>query len=286
MSVPVIFDRKAYGARRLRDRPSFLAEEVAENLALRLGAINRRFEHGLDLGSRQQVFAAIAPRAQAWTRTALAGNACMGLIADEENLPFAPGRFDVVVSALSLHAVNDLPGALAQIRRSLKPDGLFLAALFGGETLQELRGAFAAAEADILGGITPRVAPFADVRALGGLLQRAGFALPVTDSEKTVVNYRAFATLVADLRGLGETNVLAGRARNVLRRDVLEAMLASHPRDTSGTMLRTTFEVIYLTAWAPHESQQKPLRPGSAAARLADALGTTELPAGEAPGRA
>src|SRR5271155_896180 len=221
MTIPRIFDRRLYALRRARERESFLAADVAENLAQRLGAVNRRFTRALDLSSRTEVFEAIEPLASNWTRTSLAsGNA----VADEEALPFASESFDLVVSALSLHAVNDLPGALTQIRNALKPDGLFLAALFGGNTLRELRTAFAMGESDVLGGISPRVAPMADVRDLGGLLQRAGFALPVADSEKTTVRYGAFTTLVDDLRALGETNVLAERAKTLLRRDVLASM--------------------------------------------------------------
>ncbi|MBI3759571.1 MAG: methyltransferase domain-containing protein, partial [Deltaproteobacteria bacterium] len=196
---------------------------------------------------------------------------------------FAPESFDLAVSVLSLQAVNDLPGALVQIRRSLKPDGLFLAALFGGETLHELREAFAAGEMAVLGGVSPRVAPFAEVRALGTLLQRAGFALPVADSERTTVQYREFKTLVSDLRALGETNVLNQRDRRPLSRAVLAAALAHYGAahcDAKGR-LTATFDVIYLTGWAPHESQPKPLRPGSAKARLADALGTVERKAGD-----
>jgi SAM-dependent methyltransferase len=280
MTVPRIFDRRLYAKRRARERESFLAAEVGENLAQRLGAVNRRFAHGLDLASRDQIFSAIAPLADRWTRTSLVSS---GMVADEEALPFAAGSFDLVVSALSLHAVNDLPGALAQIRNILKPDGLFLAALFGGATLGELRVAFAAGESDILGGVSPRVAPMADIRDLGGLLQRAGFALPVADSEKTIVRYGAFTTLVDDLRALGETNALAQRARTFLRRDVLASVLASYAAndtDDDGRLI-ATFEVIYLTAWAPHESQQKPLKPGAARTRLADALDTQEHSAGE-----
>src|SRR5215472_8235870 len=195
MSIPHIFDRRTYAHRRTHGAESFLAKEVGENLAERLSAVNRRFGAALDLSSRPEVFEVLAPLAGDWTRTSLGRGA---LIADEEALPFAAGAFDLVVSALSLHAVNDLPGALAQIRTVLKPDGLFLAALFGGATL-------------------------ADVRDLGGLLQRAGFALPVADSEKTIVRYRTFPTLIEDLRALGETNALSERRRNFLRRDVLAA---------------------------------------------------------------
>jgi SAM-dependent methyltransferase len=283
MNVPRIFDRRLYALRRTREHESFLATDVGENLAQRLGAVNRRFARALDLSSRAEVFETIKPFADNWTRTSLTSGE---IVADEEALPFAPESFDVVVSALSLHAVNDLPGALTQIRKVLKPDGLFLAALFGGDTLRELRAAFAMGESDVLGGISPRVSPMADVRDLGGLLQRAGFALPVADTEKTTVRYGAFTTLVDDLRALGETNALAERSKRFLRRDVLAAMLqayAAHSADEDGRLL-ATFEVIYLTAWAPHESQQKPLKPGVAKTRLADVLRTEEHSAGERAG--
>jgi hypothetical protein len=180
--------------------------------------------------------------------------------------------------------VNDLPGALIQIRRALKPDGLFVAALFAGDTLKELRESFAAGEEGVSGGVSPRVSPFADVRDLGGLLQRAGFNLPVADTERTTVRYRRFETLVSDLRAAGETNALVQRPRKTLRRDVLAASLAhykSFHAEEDGR-LRATFDIVYLTGWTPHESQQKPLRPGSAKTRLADALGTIEQKAGDA----
>jgi len=283
MTIPRIFDRRRYALRRARERESFLAADVAENLAQRLGAVNRRFIRALDLSSRAEIFEAIKPFAANWMRTSLASG---DIVADEEALPFAEESFDLVVSALSLHAVNDLPGALTQIRKILKPDGLFLGALFGGDTLRELRAAFAMGESDVLGGISPRVAPMADVRDLGGLLQRAGFALPVADSEKTIVRYGAFTTLVDDLRALGETNALVERSKTVLRRDVLASMLqsyASQSTDEDGRLL-ATFEIIYLTAWAPHENQQKPLKPGVAKTRLADVLDTEEHSAGERAG--
>ena len=278
--VPRIFNRRLYAKRRAKTRASFLAADVADNLAQRLGAVNRRFVSALDLSTRDDVFAQIAPFAQNWTRTSLEEGS---LTADEEALPFATESFDLVVSALSLHAVNDLPGALVQIRNALKPDGLFLAALFGGATLSELRTAFANGESEVLGGISPRVAPMADVRELGGLLQRAGFALPVADSERTIVRYGAFTTLVNDLRALGETNALSDRVRTFLRRDVLAAALQSYAADSADEegRLEATFEIVYLTGWAPHESQQKPLKPGQARARLADALHTEERSAGE-----
>jgi SAM-dependent methyltransferase len=213
-----------------------------------------------------------------------ADNWVFATLGEHERLPLEHEHFGLVVSILSLHAVNDLPGALIQIRRALKPDGLFVAALFAGDTLKELRESFAAGEEGVSGGVSPRVSPFADVRDLGGLLQRAGFNLPVADTERTTVRYRRFETLVSDLRAAGETNALAQRPRKTLRRDVLAASLAhykSFHAEEDGR-LRATFDIVYLTGWTPHESQQKPLRPGSAKTRLADALGTVERKAGDA----
>ena len=275
---PKIFDPKAYALKReraaRRGGGSFLLHDIAEHLAQRLGAVNRRFENALDLQSRDESFSLLSPFAQDWTRAGLP---------ESEILPAAPQSFDLITSVFSLHAVNDFPGVLIQIRRALKPDGLFVAAIFSGDSLRELREAFAHGETEVAGGISPRVAPFADLRDLGALLQRAGFALPVADNERTTVRYRAFETLVGDLRALGETNMIAERSRKFLRRDVLTATLA-HYRAAHAEpdgRLRATFDVAYLTGWAPHESQQKPLAPGSARIRLADALGTTELKAGD-----
>ena len=281
-ATPKIFDRALYRARRRRaarmasDR--FLLVEAASRIAERVGAVHRRFRHGLDLSSRPESAALLAPFAEEWTRASLDTSEGGAVIADEEALPFAEASFDLVTSVLSLHAVNDLPGALVQIRRVLKPDGLFLAALFGGETLREMRAAFADGEMQILGGVSPRVSPFAEIRALGALLQRAGFALPVADLDRTTVNYRKFRTLAADLRGLGEANALAERDRRPLRRSVLAAALGSYAASasTEDDRLTASFDIVYLAGWAPDESQPKPLRPGSAAVRLADALGTTE----------
>ncbi len=181
--------------------------------------------------------------------------------------------------------MNDLPGALTQLRQALKPDGLFLAALLGGGSLKELRDAFAAGESLTRGGASPRVSPFADVRDLGALLSRAGFALPVADIERLTVRYGDFFALVRDLRAHGFTNVLTQRSRTPLRRDTLAAMLAQYAQaHGEGGRLAATFETVFLTGWSPHESQQQPLRPGSAKARLAEALGTAEIPAGEKPG--
>jgi SAM-dependent methyltransferase len=207
--------------------------------------------------------------------------------ADEEALPFREGSLDLVVSALALQFVNDLPGVLVQVRRALKPDGLFLAALIGGDTLTELRQSFAAAESEIEGGVSPRVAPFADLRDLGALLQRAGFALPVTDIDRVIVRYDCAFALMRDLRRMGATNALLDRRRTPLKRATLMRMAEIYTQrfaDSDGR-LRATFEIVWLSGWAPHPDQQQPLKPGSAQARLADALGTREISTGEKAGR-
>ena len=261
--------RRARAARMTGER--FLLHEAAEGIAARLAPVNRTFASALALDGRAAGL--LQGTAAKWST---------GAFGADDRLETASGGFDLAVSILSLHALNDLPGALAQIRRALKPDGLFVAALFGGATLNEMRDAFAAGEIETLGGITPRVAPFADVRELGALLQRAGFALPVADVERTAVRYSAFKTLADDLRMLGETNALTGRART-LSRATLKAALAHYAAkhaDADGK-LRATFDIVYLTGWSPHESQQQPLRPGSAKARLADVLGTMEHKAGD-----
>lgn len=255
---PQIFDKKAAAQRRLRATriagDTFLIRDAADGLEQRLGAVMRAFH----------------------SKRALVLDA-------GERLEAAPESLDLITSVLQLHAVNDLPGVLIQARRALKPDGLFLAALFGGETLTELRHSLAAAEIEVSGGVSPRVAPFADVRDLGGLLQRAGFALSVADVERTVVRYGDFFSLIRDLRAMGETNALVERSRKPMSRAMLAAAVAHYAAnfaDPDGK-LRATFDVVYLTGWAPHESQQQPLKPGSAKARLAQALGTDERSAGE-----
>jgi SAM-dependent methyltransferase len=213
-------------------------------------------------------------------------NAFPRVVADEETLPFADGSIDLVVSALALQWINDLPGTLIQIRRALKPDGLLLAAMLGGDSLTELREAFASAESELEGGLSPRVAPFADLRELGALMQRAGFALPVVDSDRLTVRYDSAFALMRDLRAMGATNVLTERRRTPLRRATLMRMAhiyAERFSDPDGRV-RATFEIAWLSGWSPHASQQKPLKPGSAAQRLADALGTKEIPAGDKAG--
>lgn len=298
MPGPAIFDRKLLRARQRRayalGAETFLIDRVAGELGERLGAVLRQFHWAVDLGTpTDAVRRVLAESGKVATIVAVEpsalphGGAWLRVAADEEALPFADGSLDLVVSALSLQFVNDLPGTLIQIRRALRPDGLLLAALIGGDSLSELREAFAQAESEIEGGVSPRVAPFADVRELGALLQRAGFALPVVDSDRLTVHYATVFALMRDLRRMGATNVLSERRRTPLRRATLTKMAEIYARrfaDADGR-LRATFEIAWLSGWAPHESQQKPLKPGAAAQRLADALGTKELPAGDKAGR-
>lgn len=271
---PRIFDTHAQALHRARavqmKGERFLLREAAEGIADRLAPVNRTFAKALAVDGRA---AELLQGVAATWHSAVFGT--------HERLEIGDGGFDLAVSILSLHGMNDLPGALVQIRRALKPDGLFVAALFGGATLCELRDAFSAGEVETLGGITPRVAPFADVRELGALLQRAGFALPVADVERTTVHYHDFATLTNDLRLMGETNALAERQR--LSRATLRAALAHYAAKHSEPdgRLRATFDIVYLTGWTPHESQQQPLKPGSAKIRLAQALGTQEHRTGD-----
>jgi SAM-dependent methyltransferase len=296
---PVIVDRNLLRARRRRalalGPSTFLADRVADDLADRLATVLRTFPCAVALGTPidglqsrlaggGKVGALIATDALVET---VAGRAGLAIAADEEALPFRDGSLDLVVSALALHFVNDLPGTLVQIRRALRPDGLFVAALLGGDTLTELRQAFAAAEAEMDDGISPRVLPFADLRDLGGLLQRAGFALPVTDIERLTVRYASPLALMQDLRRMGATNPLVDRRRRPLRRATLRRMLEIYAARFADPdqRIRATFEIVFLSGWAPHASQQQPLRPGSARARLADALGTQERSAGEKAGR-
>ena len=262
--------------------PSFLLERAAEDLADRLGAVTRHYPLGIDLGTPLPLATpAMAVLCDTVLRVA-PGQA--DAIGDEEALPLAEGSAGLVVSLLALQGVNDLPGAFAQIRRVLAPDGLFLACLLGGESLGELRQSFAAAEAELEGGLSPRIAPFADVRAMGGLLQRAGFALPVVDLDRVTVRYGTPFALMDDLRAMGWANPLTDRRRTPTRRATLmraAAIYAERFADPDGRV-RATFDLVWLSGWAPHESQQKPLRPGSARARLADALGVPEFgPTGE-----
>jgi SAM-dependent methyltransferase len=296
-SGPQIFDRSLLRVRQQRayslGPETFLLDRVADDLGERLSAVLRRFEIAVDLGTPTDgVRRALAASGKVTTIVAAefrtgSDRSFLRVGADEETLPFADGSLDLVTSALTLQFVNDLPGTLIQIRRALKPDGLLLAALVGGESLAELREAIGAAESEIEGGISPRVAPFADVRELGTLLQRAGFALPVIDNERLVVRYDSVFALLRDLRRMGATNVLRERRRKPLKRATLRRMTeiyAERFSDADGR-LRASFEIVWLSGWAPHESQQKALKPGSAAQRLADALGTSEISTGEKPDR-
>ena len=285
----IIFDRLLQRRRRLRAAVApvnFLLDHVAGELADRLSVVLRRFDVGVDLGTPGDAVRIALRRLGAVGMIVSAdviARAKPFVIADEEALPFCNASLDLVVSGLALHFANDLPGVLAQIRRALKPDGLFLAALLGGETLTELRQAFAEAESEIEGGASPRVAPFADLRQLGALLQRAGFALPVTDVERVTVRYGSAFDLMRDLRRMGATNTLVARRRVPLQRATLMQMADVYARrfaDADGR-IRATFDILWLSGWAPHPNQQQPLDPGSAKARLADALGTREISAGE-----
>jgi SAM-dependent methyltransferase len=288
--APDLFDRplarrrldRALRAARAGGGADFLLARAAAELADRLALVKRRFAVAADLGTagaaaartlaadeRVGFVARLAPAAAA------AGSGPFArVVADEERLPLADASCDLIVSLLALQGVNDLPGALIQIRRALKPDGLFLACVVGGDSLNELRQSLTAAESEILSGAAPRVAPFADVRALGALLQRAGFALPVVDLDRAVARYGDMIGLMRDLRAMGATNALVARSRVPLRRDVLlraGEIYAGRFADPDGR-LRATFDLVWLSGWAPHDSQPKPLKPGSATMRLADAL--------------
>jgi SAM-dependent methyltransferase len=271
-AAPVLFDR-ALLRRRLRrarrgEPATFLLDRVAEDMAERLHAVLREFKDAADIGTPgDQVRNALLGRVDHLARIDLPE-------LESEPLAVQPESLDLAVSALALQFVNDLPGVLTQIRRALKPDGLLLAAMIGGDTLSELRQSFAAAEAELEGGVSPRVAPFADLRDIGALLQRAGFALPVTDVDRIVVRYDSAFALMQDLRSMGATNILVERRRTPTRRATLLRMVQIYGErfaDPDGR-IRATFDVIWLSGWAPHESQQKPLKPGSAKAGLAEAV--------------
>ncbi len=291
MTAPVVFDLAAHRQRRrraLRQGPeTFLIARAAEDLLERLVPVTRHFDVAVDLFT-PTLSGAQALRASGKAGTVIAVRApdvapktvVPTVTAPEEAIPLRDQSVDLVASLLALQSVNDLPGLLVQIRRALKPDGLFIAALLGGDTLTELRQAFAAAEMETEGGISPRVAPFGGVREMGALLQRAGFALPVSDVDHMTVRYSSPFALLQDLRRMGATNCLAERRRVPLKRRTLVRMAeiyAERFSDVDGRV-RATFDMVWLSGWAPHESQQKPLRPGSARMRLAEALGTKEIP--------
>nr|MDL4810740.1 methyltransferase domain-containing protein [Brucella abortus] len=285
------FRRRAF--QRAEPGADFLLRRVADDLEERLGAVERRFPVAVDLaGHTGAAAAAIAQTGKAdyvlriERDTEFLQGPFPAIVGDEEALPLKPGSADLIVSLMALHATNDTPGAMVQIARALKPDGLFLAALSGSGTLGELRESLLQAEIELTGGASPRVMPFADVRDVGSLLQRAGFALPVTDVENITVRYDSLFNLMADLRAMGMQNILHSRSRKpVSKRLFLRAaeIYAERFSDPDGR-IRATFSIIWLSGWAPHESQQKPLKPGSAKASLAEALKKPKT-ARELPGK-
>lgn len=296
ISPITVFDRRRLRLHRDRAAPGlaahdFLLREVGARLSDRLRDVNRRFESALDLGChagqtadaietlRRMECTVHSDLSHAMARCA----ASPAVVCDEEFLPFGPGAFDLVISNLVLHWTNDLPGALLQLRRALRPDGLLLAAMLGEDTLIELRECLYEAEAETAGGVSPRVSPFATVRDAGGLLQRAGFMLPVVDRDRIMVTYESAFKLFGDLRGMGETNALSEQLRHFTRRTtIMRAAEIYHQRFAGDDgRVPATFDIVFLHGWAPHESQQKPLAPGSAKTRLARALQSEEISAGE-----
>ncbi len=292
MSEPKpIFDSALLTQRRNRaaagaDAHDFLLARAADDIAERIGIVQRTFPLALDFGSHHGILgrriAALPSVGQVVSydaaETLLARAQPPRVAGALDALPFGDGAFDLIVSGLILHLIDDLPGTLIQIRRALKPDGLFMASLLGGQTLRELREAWLQAEVELTGGASPRVAPFADVRDLGGLLQRAGFALPVADSDVVTVTYRDPLALMREVKGMGASNMLSERRRVPVTRGLLLRAAAIYAERYGGAdgRVTATFEILTLTAWAPHESQQQPLKPGSAKARLADVLGVPE----------
>ncbi|MBS4083594.1 MAG: methyltransferase domain-containing protein [Rhizobiales bacterium] len=287
MTAPhILFDRELLRERQRRASRSgaekFLLQRTTEELFERLDTIARNFERAALIET---------PDAEALTQHLLAEGKVRAVdILDiqgaAESVSGGAARYDLAVSLLSMQWLNDLPGVLAQIKRLLKPDGVLLAAMMGGDTLIELRDALASAESEIEGGISPRVSPFVEVRTLGGLLQRAGLTLPVTDIDRFTVRYTNALALMRDLRRMGAANALTERSRKPLRRATLlraAEIYRERYADEDGRV-RATFEILWLSGWAPHESQQQPLKPGSAKARLADALRAIEVPAGEKAG--
>lgn len=265
---PQMTDRTALARNRARARlmaapATFLQQDAVLEVQERLAMVNKAFTSP----------AIVTPFPDIWTDLLPGAK----IVSDDEILDLQEGAHDLVIHAMSLHWANDLVGQLVQARHALRPDGLFLGALFGGQTLNELRAVLAEAETSLTGGLSPRVVPMAEIRVLGGLLQRAGFALPVADSFKRTVTYQSAIHLMRDLRAMGEANALHDRNRRPVGRAVLadatQRYTASFGKDDR---IPATFEIIFLTGWAPDASQPKPLRPGSATTRLAAALGTGE----------
>lgn len=292
--MDIVFDQTLVEARRRRalrngdPKAQFLLEIAGRELAERLSVVERHFDRAVELhgytGLTAEFIAEtgkVSDMLRVETDAAFAGKEADPVaVASLETVPVAPGSVNLVVSPLSLHLTNDTPGVFIQVRRALKPDGLFIAAIPGSGTLQELREVLLATESELTGGASPRVIPFADVREIGALLQRAGFALPVADTETYTVRYASLFALLKDLRAMGMTNPLVARSRKPLTRGFFlraAEIYAERFADPDGR-IRATFSVIYISGWAPHESQQKPLKPGSAKQRLSDALKTSEQP--------
>ncbi|NNU79230.1 SAM-dependent methyltransferase [Halovulum dunhuangense] len=279
--TPRLTDRAALARQRDRARregpADFLQRAAAEQVSERLAEVNRQFRDVAVIGPMAELWAGVLAEA--------AGIAAPRCLPDTEVLDLAPASLDLCIHALSLHWADDPVGQLVQMRRALRPDGLMIAALFGGQSLSELRAVLAESEVETSGGLSPRIAPMAEIRDLGALLQRAGFALPVADSTRLTVTYADALALMRDLRAMGEGNALAARNRRMPPRSLFARAAARYaaafPADDDPSRIRATAEIVVLTGWAPDDSQQKPLRPGSARARLADALGTVEKPAGE-----
>lgn len=293
-SAPNIFDRPLIASRRLRALTEaepgldFLVNHVAEDIALRLSAVVRRFGTALVIGGPTDAIARAVRDSGKVDRVVradlfapgLGTDPAVDLVIDDERLPIGDDSLDLVVSGLALQWVNDLPGALVQVRRALRPDGLLLASFVGADSLTELRQSFLAAESEVAGGASPRVAPFVDVRDLGALLQRTGFALPVTDLDRLTLRYASPLHLMRELARMGASNPLAERSKSLMGKGLLaRAAMRYQDRfaDPDGRV-RATITLVSMSGWKPHASQQKPLRPGSAKVRLADALKTVEHP--------
>lgn len=272
---PQIFDRAALTRHRARAADAgaalFLHEAVADETLDRLAEVNTAFT----------ATSVVTPWPTVW-ESRLPGAV---LVPDEDVLALTPGAHDLVIHALALHWSNDPVGQLVQCRHALRPDGLMIATLFGGRTLHELRVCLVDAEARVTNGLSPRISPMGEIRDLGGLLSRAGLALPVADSHTIQASYDTPLHLMHDLRAMGETNALAARLRSATPRRVLTEAVRLYQERHSGPdgRVMATFEIVTLTAWAPAPDQPKPLRPGSAQTRLADALGASETRLG--PGK-
>lgn len=266
-SQPHLTDRAALDHNRAQadlQNAMFLHDAAIDEIQDRLSMVNRGFTKPAIVTGFPSVWRRCVPNAK--------------VVADTNVLDLGEGEHDLVIHAMGLHWADDPVGQIIQCRRALERDGFFLAVCFGGQTLRELRAALAQAEVEVTGGLSPRVAPMAEIRDLGGLLQRAGLSLPVADTSPITVNYETPWSLMKDLRAMGETNALQDRQRKPTRRSLMirasEIYVDSFMKNGR---IPATFDLIYLTGWAPDASQPQPLRPGSATTRLADALGASEI---------